>query len=148
MTKPAPCVAVEMNALVEKSKMLQLVLKKKWFDMIASGEKTEEYREIKPYYLHRLLEDYWGKKIDEKFINDQRFFNKLKRELERMATEHGNIDIYRYKHNDVMFYHGYATERPCMYFTITSITIGKGKPEWGADPNKDYFIIKFKLKKK
>ena len=30
--------------------MLILPIKKKWFDMIASGEKKEEYREIKPYY--------------------------------------------------------------------------------------------------
>jgi len=30
--------------------MLTLPIKKKWFDMIASGEKKEEYREIKEYY--------------------------------------------------------------------------------------------------
>lgn len=29
---------------------IHLVLKYKWFDMIASGRKSEEYREIKPYY--------------------------------------------------------------------------------------------------
>lgn len=34
--------------------ILQLTLKKKWFNMIASGEKTEEYREIKPYWNKRL----------------------------------------------------------------------------------------------
>ena len=28
--------------------MLTLPIKKKWFDMIKSGEKKEEYREIKP----------------------------------------------------------------------------------------------------
>ena len=32
-------------------KTLKLTLKKKWFDMILSGEKTEEYREMKPYWL-------------------------------------------------------------------------------------------------
>lgn len=37
-------------------KTLTLSLKKKWFDMIASGEKTEEYREIKPYWEKRLLQ--------------------------------------------------------------------------------------------
>ena len=35
-------------------KILHLTLKKKWFDMIASGEKTEEYREIKAYWANRL----------------------------------------------------------------------------------------------
>lgn len=35
-------------------KILHLNLKKKWFDMIASGEKKEEYREIKPHWIQRL----------------------------------------------------------------------------------------------
>ena len=35
-------------------KILRLPIKKKWFDMIASGEKQEEYREIKPYWDTRL----------------------------------------------------------------------------------------------
>ena len=34
--------------------MLILPIKKKWFDMILSGEKKEEYREIKPYYTSRF----------------------------------------------------------------------------------------------
>jgi hypothetical protein len=37
-------------------KVLHLTLKKKWFDMILSGEKKEEYREIKPYWESRLCE--------------------------------------------------------------------------------------------
>ena len=36
--------------------MLILPIKKKWFDMILSGEKKEEYREIKPYYDSRLID--------------------------------------------------------------------------------------------
>jgi len=39
-------------------KILHLTLKKKWFDMILSGEKTEEYREIKPYWNKRLPKIY------------------------------------------------------------------------------------------
>ena len=34
--------------------ILTLAIKKKWFDLIASGEKKEEYREIKPYYQSRF----------------------------------------------------------------------------------------------
>ena len=34
--------------------MLTLPIKKKWFDMIKSGEKKEEYREIKNYWTTRL----------------------------------------------------------------------------------------------
>jgi len=35
--------------------VLRLTLKRKWFDMIASGEKREEYREMKPYWHKRLM---------------------------------------------------------------------------------------------
>lgn len=35
--------------------ILHLTLKKKWFDLIASGKKIHEFRECKPYWEHRLL---------------------------------------------------------------------------------------------
>lgn len=35
-------------------KILHLTLKKKWFDLIKAGEKTKEYREVKPYWTTRL----------------------------------------------------------------------------------------------
>ncbi len=35
-------------------KVLDLILKSKWYDMIDSGEKTEEYRQFKPYWIKRL----------------------------------------------------------------------------------------------
>lgn len=41
--------------------ILHLTLKKKWFDLILSGKKTEEYREIKPYWEKRLM----GKTYDK-----------------------------------------------------------------------------------
>jgi len=37
-------------------KILHLTLKKKWFDLIKSGEKKSEYREDKPYWQKRLLD--------------------------------------------------------------------------------------------
>lgn len=36
-------------------RILHLTLKKKWFDMIESGEKKEEYRELKEYWASRFL---------------------------------------------------------------------------------------------
>lgn len=38
-------------------RILHLTLKKQWFDMIASGVKLEEYREMKPYWHKRLLQN-------------------------------------------------------------------------------------------
>jgi hypothetical protein len=45
-------------------KVLRLTIKKKWFDMIASGEKKEEYREFKKYWINRLCTDLSFKKYD------------------------------------------------------------------------------------
>ena len=35
-------------------KPLVLTMKGKWYDMILSGEKQEEYREFKPYWIKRI----------------------------------------------------------------------------------------------
>ena len=35
--------------------ILYLTIKRQWFEMIASGEKLEEYREIKDYWTRRLV---------------------------------------------------------------------------------------------
>ena len=87
---------------------LKLVLKKKWYDMIDSGEKREEYRDFT---------DYWQK----------RFYDK---------------DNVKWRYYDtVTFYLGYAKDRPQMTFAVDKLWAGKGKPEWGADPNRDYFIV-------
>lgn len=43
------------------TRILHLTLHKKWFDLIASGEKKIEYREMKPYWEKRLE----GKEFDE-----------------------------------------------------------------------------------
>ena len=87
--------------------MLVLPIKKKWFDMIKSGEKKEEYREIKPYW-------------------ETRFINELKRT--------SDIPIY------VLFRNGYSKNSPSIKCECT-IRIGEGKPEWGAEPNKEYLVL-------
>ena len=38
-----------------EKKVLTLTVSKQWFDMISAGEKTEEYREIKPYWIKQQL---------------------------------------------------------------------------------------------
>lgn len=54
--------------------MLTLTIKKKWFDMILSGEKKEEYREIKRYYTVRF-EKYLGSYKGYKQTFEVRFRN-------------------------------------------------------------------------
>ena len=40
-------------------KILHLTIKKKWFDLIASGKKKHEYREAKTYWKKRLINNWY-----------------------------------------------------------------------------------------
>lgn len=103
-------------------KTLHLPLKAKWYEMIESGEKTEEYREIKPYWENRIQCQAYGVCTPNKPC--------------LRARTVGVCDM-RYTH--VKFSYGYT--KRTMTFEIDSITIGRGIPEWGA-PTEDVFIIK------
>ena len=48
------------------SRILYLTLKKKWFNLIASGGKTKEFRDIKPYWTTRFL----NKEFDEIYFKN------------------------------------------------------------------------------
>lgn len=99
-------------------KILYLTLKKQWFDMIASGEKKEEYRELKDYWCNRFCTKEWYKYEFE-------FLEKA-------------IDKY---YDVVVFRNGYSNNAPVIALECKGITIGKGKNEWGA-PSTEVFIIK------
>ena len=47
---------MKFNIDEKVSKTLHLVLKRKWWDMIASGVKREEYREVTLYWAKRLFD--------------------------------------------------------------------------------------------
>lgn len=49
--------------------MLTLPIKKKWFDMILSGEKKEEYRNITSYYNSRFSKYLIGEPFEVLFRN-------------------------------------------------------------------------------
>ena len=47
--------------MTKEGKTLHLVLKRKWWDMIESGEKKEEYRTHSDYWIKRLVDgEYYG----------------------------------------------------------------------------------------
>ena len=105
-------------------KILDLPLKKEWFDMIKNGNKREEYREIKPYWITRLFD------IDKKTKqNEQVIIEEIK---------NNNIQPKDFTH--VKFRKGYTNDY--IIFRIENITIGYGNKEWGAPTNKEVFIIK------
>lgn len=101
-----------------KKKVLYLPLKKEWFEMIASGKKTEEYR---------LMNDFWTKRICSK-------------------AKDGSFECSKEKFSYVEFTLGYPKKDDIskrMRFEISAIYPQKGgNPEWGANPDEMYFVIK------
>lgn len=109
-------------------KTLHLPLKAKWYEMIESGVKLEEYREIKPYWTKRFLKNFpvfWRMAVNVGMLSNN------------YTHLYGKEMHPEYTH--VKFSYGYT--KRTMTFEIESITIGKGKPEWGA-PEENVFIIK------
>ncbi|MEE3458743.1 MAG: ASCH domain-containing protein [Candidatus Faecousia sp.] len=104
--------------------MLTLPIKKQWFDMILSGEKKEEYREIKPYY-------------------EKRFANAI---MEKGAMLESGGRLNEWLLTDVIFSlpikfrNGYAAKSPC-FVADCRLKIGTGKPEWGAIPGQMYYVL-------
>ena len=71
--------------------MLTLPIKKKWFDLIKSGEKTEEYRALSPYYFSRL-EKFRGQQIEICLRNGYSLDSPKIDILCEVATGPGNIE--------------------------------------------------------
>ena len=101
--------------------MLTLPIKKKWFDMIKSGEKTEEYREIKPYYTSRFTRSL--PTLDYEIIGTHL----------RGKTLLSSFPI--------IFRNGYSKSSPSIKCNVT-LEINYGVKEWGAEPNKLYYVLK------
>ena len=115
-----------------KKKILTLTVSKQWFGMIVSGEKTEEYREIKPYWASRL--------VNQQAESGEVLFD----EFGGYCRVIGKLEYKTYTH--VLFINGYRKDSQRIEKEIESITIGK--PKKGLCPDKwldkEFFVIKFK----
>lgn len=129
-----------------KKKVLKLVVSKQWFDMIASGEKTEEYRVIKGYWAKRLL--LVRSELEEPFSKlDKDLSEKWDSISPEMAKYCFNSPYYKtVPFTHVLFINGYRKDSQRIEKEIESISIGK--PKKGMCPDKwldhEFFIIKFK----
>lgn len=114
-------------------KTLVLPLKKKWFEMIKSGEKLEEYREINKYWSNRLI-------FKDVFYD---FESISMEELTKSIMDCSDTEFFN-DFSEVEFTCGYPrkddTERR-ITFKNPSIRIGEGLEKWGAEKGKYYFII-------
>lgn len=102
--------------------MLELILKKKWYDMIDCGEKKEEYRDLKPYWWARIFTSPYHK-------GGQAQLDSL---LE---------GSYNQKHYTVRFRLGYKKNAPEMIWRLNFCTIGKARPEWAENEMGKMIVI-------
>ena len=126
---------------------LRLSLKQKWFEMTKAGIKTEDYREINEYWFKRLVflhektfkytTGYRWDSIDTQL----RFIYLLRITKDQFRKD--MIGFNQFDGNTVTL--GYPkstdTER-ILKLEHKGIEIRTGNPEWGAEPNKLYFVIK------
>lgn len=99
---------------------LHLNLHRKWFDMILSGEKKEEYRQMNSYWESRLID---------------------KNKQLRLDAEPGLEIAWKQIHH-ITFSNGYAKDRDQFVIELKGIELGGGRPEWGGRPDGDYYILK------
>ena len=124
-----------------KKKVLTLHLAVQWYSMIVSGQKTEEYRVIKPYWVARLFQN------NSNIVDVQDLASCLvgRTDLLKGYINTQRIVLKPYTH--ILFVKGYPKgNKPSVEKEIESITIGK--PQKGLCPDKwldhEFFIIKFK----
>jgi hypothetical protein len=109
--------------------------------MILKGVKKEEYREIKPHWISRLIDfkvsvHYWERQeIWEEAHgypkdSEQTFYNLLV-----------NRKIHLKPFKSVTFSNGMAKDAPRFEIELDGWGIREGKPEWGAKEGKRYFVL-------
>lgn len=97
-----------------EKKVLVLAVSEPWFSMIVKGDKDEEYREVKPYWVSRFYHAYLGQK--RYFYTHVLFINGYGKNRPRVEKEIVSISVGKPKK-------------------------GLCPAEW---INKEFFIIKFK----
>ena len=129
--------------MAKDNKTLHLVLKRKWWDMIASGEKKEEYRDFTPFYVKRLCDNpcfnKQGEIIEHNIIDKWTLDACEKRGID-LKTAWANGNIIPKDYSSVTFHFGYTNKT--MVYSVKDISVGEGRTEWGAETGKEYFIIK------
>ena len=118
---------------------LRLSLKTNWFEMTKSGIKTEDYRELNEYWAKRLL-----KKVHTPhggYFSPMSDFLKGKYDFAEWRQFAGN-PFAQFDYNVMTLgYPKNGDPERILKLEHKGIEIRTGNPEWGAEPNKLYFVI-------
>ena len=121
---------------------LRLSLKTKWFEMTKAGIKTEDYREINEYWVKRLFHHKESKLTTEeivRYINHHKYYGYV--DVSAIFTYH---DLSFKEFNQNVMTLGYPKSNDnerILNIEHKGIEVRNGNPEWGAAPNKLYFVI-------
>lgn len=121
--------------------MLTLPIQKRWFDMILSGEKKEEYRDIKEYYETRFQNLFGALTVHSVSVFSDN------EEYELLQGESVIKQIRKDSVQEIIFRNGYSKDSKAIKARC-KLRIGKGRPEWGAEPDKQYYILEILDKEK
>lgn len=117
-------------------------LKQKWFDMTKAGIKKEDYREITPYWLKRLF-DGFDETDTLDVMNDICYDLKTFDYSIEDACDWIRIKPKKFDVNIMTLGYPKSTDKDrILTLKHENIEIRTGNPEWGADQNKRYFVIK------
>jgi hypothetical protein len=123
-------------------KELRLSLKKQWFDLTKAGVKTEDYREINEYWVSRLFNYKDSRFTAEEVVNyiiQYRYYGFSKPSYIRIIL---GLSFRVFDHNFMTLgYPKAGNTARILKLEHKGIEIRIGKPEWGAEPNKLYFVI-------
>ncbi|HBF05864.1 MAG TPA: hypothetical protein DDW28_07155 [Prevotella sp.] len=139
---------------MEEKEILTLHLTDEWYQKVASGEKTEEYREISLYWTRRLLSDEAYNREDVIRVVKSR----CKQDYFMLgylcggpySTEEEKKDRWERKlkpFKKVRFVLGYPKDNePCIIKEIDDITVDKPKSGMCPDEwlDKYMYVIRFK----
>lgn len=132
---------------------LRLPLKTKWFDMTKAGIKPEDYRNITPYWIKRLflyqndkitkvLDDSDIEYISESINNCQAHIGELDENI-AFILDNWYLTFKPFDFNIMPLGYPKSTDKSrILKLEHKGIEIRTGNPEWGAEPNKLYFVVK------
>jgi hypothetical protein len=128
---------------------LILILISIWFDLIKSGEKTEEYREITPYWVRRFIDECYVDRFLGIFTYDPKHQEIYEKQVYLLVLEYfrRGKDVFRH-FDELEFTKGYPRKDDAerrMVKQQPKICIGYGLESMGAIPNKLYFVITWKI---
>lgn len=92
--------------------------------MIASGEKKEEYREVKKFWVSRLCDKHEGTMGGD------------------IMDKHKVIAHTLKQFDTIVFKNGYQKNAPTITLKCDGLSIGKAKPEWSDNWEGEAFVIK------